>query len=140
MSPDTADCGDLHDIATSPNDPLFFFHHNNLARSYTGWLISHEEMEPTGYGYPLYGFYVNQGDGGSLDFTFPNTSMGIGLIDKVSSNWGFTDKDLGISAHDDPDELWTHADALCWLGPKAAPYKYDYIPLDTPNPFAQGMP
>ena len=50
----------------------------------------------------------------------------------MSSSWGFTDADVGIIAHpDNPDQLWTHADAVCWLQPDRAPYTYDVIRQDT---------
>ena len=51
------------------------------------------------------------------------------LCFQVSSNWGFTDSNLGISAHGvNTLSMWTHADAICYLQPHTAPYTYDTLP------------
>lgn len=88
------------------------------------------DMADVYYGFPLYGDYINGTEG---FVAFPNgTELGLGLNEVMSSSWGFTDADVGIIAHpDNPDQLWTHADAVCWLQPNRAPYTYDVIRQDT---------
>lgn len=83
------------------------------------------ETAQMSYGYPVFGAVIRN-EAVSLSET--STSMKIGLNDPISSSWGFTDADLGIIAHpDNPNALWTNADALCWLQPQTAPYKYEEV-------------
>jgi len=121
--------GDFKALGSSVNDPIFWFHHNNLERSHIGWMQNNADMADVYYGFPLYGDYIN----GTKFIAFPNgTELGLGLNEVMSSSWGFTDADVGIIAHpDNPDQLWTHADAVCWLQPDRAPYTYDVIRQDT---------
>jgi len=86
------------------------------------------------YGFPLYGDSISpQGL-----IAFPNgTELGVGLNEVMSSSWGFTDADVGIMAHPgNPNQLWTHADVVCWLQPHTAPYTFDVFRQDT-NEYAK---
>ena len=47
--------GDLLDQATSPNDPLFMFHHCNLDRYLMEWQLRNDDDAPY-YGYPESGY------------------------------------------------------------------------------------
>jgi len=47
--------GDFLDKATSPNDPLFMFHHNNVDRYYMEWQLRNYDDAPY-YGYPETGY------------------------------------------------------------------------------------
>ena len=47
--------GDFLDLATSPNDPLFIFHHANLDRYVMEWQLYHYDDAPY-YGYPETGY------------------------------------------------------------------------------------
>ena len=100
----------------SPNDPIFMLHHINLDRYKTAWMIANSDSATYFYGFSTVGNLV-KGTG--------TVYSGIGLNDYVSSAWGFTDTNLGISAHSSSSSLWTHADALCYLQPTTAPYTYD---------------
>ena len=114
---------------TSVNDPIFWFHHNNLERSHTGWMENNADKADMYYGFPLYGDSITpQGL-----VAFPDgMELGVGLNEVMSSTWGFTDADVGINAHpNNPSQLWTHADVVCWLQPDTAPYTFDVIRQDT---------
>ena len=121
--------GDFEDPVTSPNGPIFMFHHANLDRSRLWWMSRHNTAEEvcSYYGFPVANadyIFRNTVDGGA-DFD------GAHLNDVVSSTWGFTRQDLGLSSLDGKltntirDDQVTHADILCWLGPETAPYTYD---------------
>jgi len=127
---DGPDDGDFKDMYTSPNEPLFMFHHNNMIRSNFGWMSTHSNNASVYYGYPKYGATVTL-DG--ITLLKEGQNLGIGLHDAVSSNWGYTDEDLGVYVHNDSKTLWTHADVLCQLSPTASPYTFDEFPSTGPN-------
>ena len=120
--------GDFEDPVTSPNGPIFMFHHANLDRSRLWWTNRHnDEAEICSYyGFPVdnaaYIFQTTEAGGANFE--------GAHLNDVVSSAWGFTPQDLGLTSMDSnatrtaPSQL-THADILCWLNPETAPYTYD---------------
>lgn len=116
--------GDLTNALTSPNDPIFWPLHSNIDRTKMDWMLKQSaESSQIYYGYPVFGGVIKN-DATTISET--PTIMGIGLNDPLSSSWGFTDADLGINAHpDNPNALWTNADALCWLRPHTAPYRYE---------------
>ena len=105
--------GDVEDPITSPNDPLFMFHHNNLERNKLHWMRRNPELATTFYGYPVSGASALKG--GAIE--------GMYLEDAASSAWGFTAADLGLG--DDASTLLTHGDLVCGLDPKTAPYTFD---------------
>lgn len=97
------------------------------------WMELHSEAAEQYYGYPTAGSYKVISPG---DINYGARINGTALLDKVSEAWGFYDADLGIDAHRQPDTpvgeydrtvLWTHADAICYLQPHTAPYKYDIL-------------
>ena len=137
--------GDFTDPVTSPNDPIWMLHHANLDRNKMSWMVANADAEEYFYGFSTTGNTISQGGGGGPPHAMTHTSTssgnfkvsaavygGLGLFDYVSSAWGFTDLDAGIGAHGNATdlsstELWTHADALCYLQPKYAPYTYDVL-------------
>ena len=107
--------GDFRDVVTSPNDPLFMFHHANLDRSKMWFLFNNQEKADNFWGFPI----VN-----SSSIVPPNDIYpGINLNDQMANAWGFTSEDLGIE--NGPSGLWTHADILCNVNPATSPYLYD---------------
>jgi hypothetical protein len=44
--------GDFEDTVTSPNDPLFMFHHANLDRNNRWWMHTAAAKSAIYYGYP----------------------------------------------------------------------------------------
>ena len=116
--------GDYKDMATSPNDPIFFLVHANVERNKMAWMNLHASSASSFYGYPLKGSTVSMSNPCTAS---SSVYPGIGLYDPVSSNWGFTDADLGVPFHSSRYMLWSHADALRFLSPAYAPYTYDSI-------------
>lgn len=85
------------------------------------------------YGFPVVGSPLVR-KGNTIDYSVSRD--GAGLFDIISQSWGFFDADVGIDAHRQADTppgqldrtvLWTHADAVCFLQPHTAPYKYDSL-------------
>ena len=115
--------GDFRDAQTSPNDPLFMFHHNNLERNHMWWMRrKHHDADTvcSYYGFPVTGGeYIEPGgrNNGNGDFE------GAHLNDVASSAWGFTANDLDFGS-DDITYL-THADLICHMNPNTSPYTYD---------------
>lgn len=106
--------GDFTDSGTSPNDPIFFFHHANTERSRMAWMEAHKDELEVYYGY-----------GGNADLTAghgPAAHPGIDLGDVISALFPFTSEQLGLVGP--TSDGLTHADILCWLGPDSAPYEY----------------
>jgi len=122
--------GDFTDPITSPNDPIFMLHHANMDRNKISWMSKNSDSAAYFYGFSTIGNIVKPGmhasNNNATTVQAPTVYGGIALGDYVSSNWGFTDADLGIVAHSSaPKTLWTHADAVCYLQPTTAPYTYD---------------
>lgn len=107
--------GDFEDVATSPNEPLFFFHHANVDRNELWWMQKNAAKRSSYYGFPAEKA-IGIGPYSSMSY------IGQNLLDVVSSTWGFTASDLGLSSATD---LLTNADVLCQLSPSTAPYTYD---------------
>ena len=105
--------GDFQDPVTSPNDPIFMLHHANLDRNKMSWMSNNEDSSDYFYGFSTVGNVISKSTGKLIRVSEEGGGLyeGIALNDFVSSNWGFTDDDLGISAHASSSELWTHADA-----------------------------
>ena len=115
--------GDFKDVATSPNDPLFMFHHANMDRSKMHWMHWNSAIADQYYGFP------EENSTAVGPKAYEGTFYGINLFDVISDGWGFTAGDLGLSHMDpssyQPDEMMTNADVLCYLSPAASPYIYD---------------
>ncbi|CAB9523412.1 tyrosinase [Seminavis robusta] len=133
--------GDFEDPETSPNGPIFMFHHANLDRNRHWWMMRNnakEELVCEYYGFPVEGgTFIGPRPGmtGNGDF------YGAHLNDVASSSWGFSAADLGFAMEGKENEsmeealgrssgsaggaLLTHADLVCWMGPETALYTYD---------------
>ena len=70
---------------TSPNDPIFMFHHANLDRNAKQWMANNEDRRAAAYGYPTSG-------------TIDGRSEGMFLADVASSAFPFTAQNLGLDA------------------------------------------
>jgi len=103
----TATFGDFADSWTSPNDPIFFFHHANVDRNFMTWQLRHQAQAPR-YG-------------------FPSVSLpcsGHGYDDVISSSWPFDAAALlGGGEH---QRSLTNAD-IVGLNASSSPYSYDTI-------------
>ncbi|CAJ1337485.1 unnamed protein product [Effrenium voratum] len=107
--------GDFEDPITSPNDPLFFFHHAGVDRSMRWWMLQNAAKRSTFYGFPAAnteGIRENAG----------KSYYGQSLLDVMSSAWGFTAAELGFGSS---SSLQTNADLLCHNGPTTSVYTYD---------------
>ena len=111
-----------------------------MDRNKFAWMANNADSRSYFYGYSTTGNVISpaslkkvKGDGHDARKFQGEESVGatlypgLGLNDYASYNWGFTDANLGISAHSTTSMLWTHADALCYLSPTTAPYTYDTI-------------
>jgi hypothetical protein len=136
--PEFADlyAGDLKDASSSSNDPVFWFHIANLERRKLQWMLNNTDAAGYYYGYPKYGANLT-----AQGFTPHSPGIhGLGLNESISHNFGFRDFNLGIYAHPgNPNHLWTHGDALCYLQPHTAPYTYDSL-IPPKKPIDPGVP
>ena len=82
--------GDFQDPVTSPNDPIFMFHHANLDRNAKQWMANNADKRAAFYEYPASGTI----DGKSF--------VGMFLADVTSSAFPFTAENLGFD--DFPDQ------------------------------------
>jgi len=108
--------GDMLDVITSPNDPMFMLHHANLDRSKMWYMYNNYNKENIFWGFPVQN---------SVSVPANQVYPGINLNEEASSAWGFTRKLLGLKTPGNQDALLTHADALCMLNVWTAPYVYD---------------
>ncbi|KAK3245762.1 hypothetical protein CYMTET_31851 [Cymbomonas tetramitiformis] len=117
------------DLSISPMDPTFMFMHANVERNFGTWQSHHSNLRSMNWTFPSYGFAaLVPSDTESMGrYVTKEYYYGSGFEDLLSSSFGFTDRQLDIQAHQDPDELWTNADVMCRLDlfSGAAPYKYD---------------
>mmetsp|Transcript_33192 Transcript_33192/g.80043 ORF Transcript_33192/g.80043 Transcript_33192/m.80043 type:complete len:630 (-) Transcript_33192:268-2157(-) len=111
------DSGDFEDVASSPNDAIFFFHHADVDRNAYWWMHVNSDKRATAYGYPT---EAATGIGAYSGMTY----YGQHLMDTMSDAWGFSAQDLGFS---DSSDLQTNADVLCQLSPTTAVYTYDFV-------------
>lgn len=119
--------GDFEDRVTSPNGPIFMFHHANLDRNRLWWMRKHNSVDDV---CSYYGFPVSDAPiiGPRVDVTGMLEYEGVLLNDIVSSAWGYTAAQLGLDLDTftgDGDQQLTHADLICWIGPTTAQYTYD---------------
>lgn len=109
--------GDFEDPVTSPNAPIFMFHHSNMERNKMHWMGNSSSIKCEYFSYPVSGATSSVGSGTEFG--------GINLNEEVASAWGFTAADLGITDPSAPSGQLTHADVLCWLNPAHAAYTFD---------------
>ena len=114
--------GDFEDPITSPNGPIFMFHHANLDRNRMWWMRRNSGAACSYYGFPVTdAAFVGPRPGvegaGSFD--------GAHLNDVAASAWGFTAAELGFEVPSDDGTPLTHADLTCWMDPSTAAYTYD---------------
>ncbi|CAJ1413034.1 unnamed protein product [Effrenium voratum] len=107
--------GDFEDPVTSPNDPLFFFHHAGVDRSMRWWMLTNAAKRSTFYGFPA-------ADAEGIRENAGKSYYGQNLLDVMSSTWGFTAADLGFGTS---SSFQTNADLLCHNGPSTSAYTYD---------------
>jgi hypothetical protein len=101
--------GDFTDQVSSPNDPIFMFHHANLDRNHMWWVVRQQQQQQqlntsasnTSSSSPVcqyYGFPVSNASfiGVAPGATANGSFYGAHLNDIVSSTWGFTKSDLGF--------------------------------------------
>ncbi|CAJ1407717.1 unnamed protein product [Effrenium voratum] len=97
--------GDFADAWTSPNDPIFFFHHANVDRHLMMWQQQHREKAP--------------------HYSFPSLSIpcqGHGLHDVVGASAPFSGSLLGLASN----YTLTNADLIAIDGSRG-PYTYDSL-------------
>mmetsp|Transcript_50262 Transcript_50262/g.114186 ORF Transcript_50262/g.114186 Transcript_50262/m.114186 type:complete len:756 (-) Transcript_50262:424-2691(-) len=111
------DSGDFEDVASSPNDPIFFFHHADVDRNAFWWMHVNADKRASAYGYPTENC-TGVGPYSGLNY------YGQHLMDTMADAWGFSAQDLGFS---DSMDLQTNADILCKVSPTTAVYTYDFI-------------
>lgn len=111
--------GDFDVGAYSITDPIFFFHHINMDREMHAWQSLNSETAICYYGFTYDGYCCN--NVGERD----EDCVDLGLTDYLSEYWCFTDYDLGIYIHDDPNTCWKVYEAICHLSFNTAPYTYD---------------
>eukprot|EP01098_Paradermamoeba_levis_P003949 TRINITY_DN1736_c0_g1_i1.p1 TRINITY_DN1736_c0_g1~~TRINITY_DN1736_c0_g1_i1.p1 ORF type:complete len:865 (-),score=267.51 TRINITY_DN1736_c0_g1_i1:60-2654(-) len=119
--------GDFLDVVTSPNEPMFMFHHANMDRSKMWYMANNYNKENICWGYPVKN--ASSVPGGVV-------YAGINLNDAMATAWGFTAKDLGLG---NSTNLVTHADALCYLSVNNAPYVYADMQADPMNDTAAAL-
>jgi len=100
--------GDMYDPISSPNDPAFMFHHNNMVRYLYAWMEQHREQAPY-YDYPRKEHLSGEG------YCTPH------LLDGVMGVWPFDD------LFDDLPKGMTPRDVFDRYGLDTAPYKYDTL-------------
>lgn len=96
----------LASLFTSPNDPIWWFHHANIDRNRINFMSGHSDAADSYYGFGNY------------------ERPGIALDSVANELWAFGGGDLGLEGSG-VDGYLTHADALCQLGPLTAPYYYE---------------
>lgn len=107
--------GDFEDPVSSPNDPIFMFHHANVERNRLKWMASHAAEASVYYGFGRHCF-------GPRGESQNCATAGINLGDVAGAIFPFTTEQLGLSSLSSTSI--THANILCYMGPSTAPYKY----------------
>ena len=102
--------GDFADAATSPNDPVFFFHHANLDRLLTAWQLRHARVDP------------------ATDFPFKGHCPGHGRHDVVNSAWPFHSLGLASKSLEDDEAPYKNSLLMQSLG---RAYTYDDLSLSS---------
>ena len=99
----------MYDPISSPNDPAFMFHHNNMVRYFYAWMERHREQESNYYGYPRSEHMGGEG------YCQPH------LLDGIMGAWPFDD------LVDDKPEGLTPRDVFERYGLDTAPYRFDTL-------------
>eukprot|EP00811_Abedinium_folium_P035303 NODE_8107_length_1522_cov_11.559140.p1 GENE.NODE_8107_length_1522_cov_11.559140~~NODE_8107_length_1522_cov_11.559140.p1 ORF type:complete len:487 (+),score=82.04 NODE_8107_length_1522_cov_11.559140:99-1463(+) len=100
--------GDHYDPISSPNDPIFFFHHANLDRYLTTWMARHSQLAPQYYGYPN----GKEGEG----YCEPHLLDGV-----IHPEWPFEHVWEGQQGPATARGVFDH------LSTESAPYRYDSL-------------
>lgn len=128
---------------TNPNDPMFWFVHNNFERNRMKWLAAHSAELPTYYGYDeefrfsrktdqQHEFHVSRKTDQQhkhKQFAHPKSvPLGTSLTEVVNAQWAWPAEELGLEDRANESFLnktaLTHADILCHLGPETSPYRF----------------
>eukprot|EP01128_Nolandella_sp_AFSM9_P003524 TRINITY_DN1517_c0_g1_i5.p1 TRINITY_DN1517_c0_g1~~TRINITY_DN1517_c0_g1_i5.p1 ORF type:complete len:482 (+),score=106.36 TRINITY_DN1517_c0_g1_i5:353-1798(+) len=131
--------GDFEDSTTSPNGPLFMFHHANMERSKFMWMQNQAVSKCEYFGFPV----VDAATLGPGPRESPGHE-GMNLNEISSQTWPFYKDELDLDSSA-PSTALTHADLICWLTPATAPYTYASVagsetPAPTPSPTISSSP
>jgi len=139
--------GDMMDVATSPNDPLFIFHHANVDRMNLDWLHNMEKIESeklrtiqhknrSKFGFPAnYSAWLDSTKGVSFwedvqaKDIWKSAVDGCQLYDVISSNFPFTNlvptpNNRGRSTAESKFAPHTHYDLLQFSTSDSITYTY----------------
>eukprot|EP00658_Telonema_sp_P-2_P081331 TRINITY_DN8309_c0_g1_i2.p1 TRINITY_DN8309_c0_g1~~TRINITY_DN8309_c0_g1_i2.p1 ORF type:complete len:186 (+),score=29.06 TRINITY_DN8309_c0_g1_i2:879-1436(+) len=122
--------GDMMDVATSPNDPLFAFHHANADRMNMHWQHRISQADPgiveQMFGFPAnYSTWIRSWSHPQIrpDQIWKSAKEGCLLDDVISSKFPF---DLGLFGGSSGTTL-THRELLSKTLPTNAQYTYDTL-------------
>jgi len=114
--------GDMFDVATSVNDPIWMLHHANIDRNAFHFTLRNHDKASVYYGYR-----ATPGNDMWFDLYEPTVEKGLLLLDVVTSRQPFLGSDLGLSEIGGPSGPLTVADSLCWIGATTGLYTYDSV-------------
>lgn len=112
--------GDFMESGTSPNDPLFLFHHTNMDRYFMEWQLNNFDKRPY-YNYPENGYVqgINLDDVVSDEYPFEN-------VFNVYENDGNIDYDLYENGNGNPGP-YTFRDIFDRTTVLNAPFTFDTV-------------